>query len=443
MVHRRPLVAASRFASRSLVRSGSPLYATGATPSSAGISASAIVLPSGFQADSARRPLTRFTYRPSSGVTYTAPRGPLAVHVMRSPAGDHAGCSMRASLSTVLSVPVSRSRMRSFRLLAAIETYAMWRPSGEIAGHCSASSPFVSRASAPFACRVQSSAAARRARTNTIRPSRATVGSPSNNGDAVIRSGSAVAPVALTATRHKSKLPERLEEKTIAEPSGVQAGSRSHAGPIVSFVHSPRAEMIHRSPCTVTASRPSRAYAGCRAATPAWTADGVCATSVSIERTSSIERLRAGSEVTGSSMPHNHASTRVDGTSGTARADARRGQGSGVRGQCSWIQRILKEEEMPRGDKSSYTDKQKRQARHIEQGYEGRGVGEREAERRAWATVNAETHGGKRSGSGRGRSENHEPSRKGGRLGGSSQSHSERSRAAKKGWETRRRHGNT
>ena len=98
---------------------------------------------------------------------------------------------------------------------------------------------------------------------------------------------------------------------------------------------------------------------------------------------------------------------------------------------------------MPRGDKSSYTDKQKRQGRHIEQGYEGRGVGEREAERRAWATVNAETHGGQRSGSGRGRSENHEPSRKGGRLGGSSQSHSERSRAAKKGWETRRRHGNT
>ena len=98
---------------------------------------------------------------------------------------------------------------------------------------------------------------------------------------------------------------------------------------------------------------------------------------------------------------------------------------------------------MPRGDKSSYTDKQKRQARHIEQGYEDRGVGEREAERRAWATVNAETHGGKHSGSGRGRSENHEPSRKGGRLGGSSQSHSERSRAARKGWETRRRHGNT
>lgn len=96
---------------------------------------------------------------------------------------------------------------------------------------------------------------------------------------------------------------------------------------------------------------------------------------------------------------------------------------------------------MPRGDKSAYTDKQKRQAQHIEEGYESRGVSEKEAERRAWATVNAETHGGKLSGSGRGRAENHEPSRRGGHKGGSSQSHEERSRAAKKGWETRRREG--
>jgi plasmid stabilization system protein ParE len=73
---------------------------------------------------------------------------------------------------------------------------------------------------------------------------------------------------------------------------------------------------------------------------------------------------------------------------------------------------------MPRGDKSSYTDKQKRQAEHIEDGYEKRGVSHMEAERRAWATVNAETHGGKKSGSGRGKEENHAPSRKGGRLGG-------------------------
>jgi plasmid stabilization system protein ParE len=96
---------------------------------------------------------------------------------------------------------------------------------------------------------------------------------------------------------------------------------------------------------------------------------------------------------------------------------------------------------MPRGDKSSYTDKQKRQAEHIEEGYEKRGVSGDEAERRAWATVNKETHGGKKSGSGRGRAENHEPSRRGGRAGGSSQTHEERSRAARKGWETRRHGG--
>lgn len=56
---------------------------------------------------------------------------------------------------------------------------------------------------------------------------------------------------------------------------------------------------------------------------------------------------------------------------------------------------------MPQGDKSAYTDKQKREARHIEQGYEKRGVSEKEAERRAWATVNKQDGGGKKSGSGR------------------------------------------
>ena len=64
---------------------------------------------------------------------------------------------------------------------------------------------------------------------------------------------------------------------------------------------------------------------------------------------------------------------------------------------------------MPRGDKSSYTDKQKRQAEHIEEGYEKRGISDREAARRAWATVNKETHGGKKSGSGRGKPEDHAP----------------------------------
>lgn len=61
---------------------------------------------------------------------------------------------------------------------------------------------------------------------------------------------------------------------------------------------------------------------------------------------------------------------------------------------------------MPRGDKSAYTDKQKRQAEHIEEGYQERGVPEEEAERRAWATVNKTSGGGKKSGSGRGKAEN-------------------------------------
>ncbi|MBC8108581.1 MAG: plasmid stabilization protein [Anaerolineae bacterium] len=73
---------------------------------------------------------------------------------------------------------------------------------------------------------------------------------------------------------------------------------------------------------------------------------------------------------------------------------------------------------MPRGDKSSYTGKQKRKAEHIEEGYEKRGVGKREAERRAWATVNKKTGGGKKSGSGREKPENRSSSRKGGKKGG-------------------------
>lgn len=94
---------------------------------------------------------------------------------------------------------------------------------------------------------------------------------------------------------------------------------------------------------------------------------------------------------------------------------------------------------MPRGDKSSYTGKQKRKAEHIEEGYEKRGVGAKEAKRRAWATVNKETGGGKKPGSGRGKKENRSSSKKGGRIGGSSQSASKRSAAAKKGWATRRK----
>lgn len=73
---------------------------------------------------------------------------------------------------------------------------------------------------------------------------------------------------------------------------------------------------------------------------------------------------------------------------------------------------------MPRGDKSSYTDKQKRKAEHIEEGYEDKGVSKKEAERRAWATVNKESGGGKKSGSGRGKKENRSASRKGGKKAG-------------------------
>jgi len=73
---------------------------------------------------------------------------------------------------------------------------------------------------------------------------------------------------------------------------------------------------------------------------------------------------------------------------------------------------------MPRGSKEAYTGKQKRKAEHIEEGYEDRGVSKKEAERRAWATVNKEDHGGKKAGSGRGKEENKEPSKRGGRIGG-------------------------
>lgn len=73
---------------------------------------------------------------------------------------------------------------------------------------------------------------------------------------------------------------------------------------------------------------------------------------------------------------------------------------------------------MPQGDKSSYTDKQKRQAEHIEEGYEDRGVSKTEAERRAWATVNKSSGGGKKSGSGRGRKVDNTSAKKDGRKGG-------------------------
>ena len=97
---------------------------------------------------------------------------------------------------------------------------------------------------------------------------------------------------------------------------------------------------------------------------------------------------------------------------------------------------------MPQGDKSSYTDKQKRKAAHIAAGYEDRGASESEAERRAWATVNKESGGGNKSGSGRGKPDTHGSSRKGGKSGATAsteRSATDRSAAAKKGWETRRK----
>lgn len=99
---------------------------------------------------------------------------------------------------------------------------------------------------------------------------------------------------------------------------------------------------------------------------------------------------------------------------------------------------------MPQGDKSAYTDKQKRKAEHIEEGYEARGVPKKEAEARAWATVNKESGGGNKTGSGRGKADTNVSSKRGGKKGGAaadSRSAADRSAAAKKGWETRRKKG--
>jgi plasmid stabilization system protein ParE len=102
----------------------------------------------------------------------------------------------------------------------------------------------------------------------------------------------------------------------------------------------------------------------------------------------------------------------------------------------------VEEAVMPRGDKSKYTDRQKRKAEHIEEGYEKRGVSRKEAERRAWATVNKEEGGGNKSGSGRGVPDTKVSSRKGGRLGGRAAARrpaAARSASAKKAAATRKR----
>lgn len=95
---------------------------------------------------------------------------------------------------------------------------------------------------------------------------------------------------------------------------------------------------------------------------------------------------------------------------------------------------------MPRGDKDKYTDKQKRQAEKIAESYEDRGLGDKEAERRAWATVNKDSGGGKKSGSGRGKKVEHKAAKKGGKLGGAAsakRSKSAKSASAKKAAATR------
>jgi plasmid stabilization system protein ParE len=100
---------------------------------------------------------------------------------------------------------------------------------------------------------------------------------------------------------------------------------------------------------------------------------------------------------------------------------------------------------MPRGEKSKYTDKQERKADHIADGYQKRGLGKKEAKRRAWATVNKDDGGGKRpGGSGRGVHTGHPAAHKGGRLGGkaaAARPAATRSASAKKAAATRRRRG--
>lgn len=96
---------------------------------------------------------------------------------------------------------------------------------------------------------------------------------------------------------------------------------------------------------------------------------------------------------------------------------------------------------MPQGDKDKYTDKQKRKAEHIEESYEDRGAPKNEAERRAWATVNKESGGGNKSGSGRGNPDTHESSEAGGKKGGEASAHrpaADRSASAKKAAATRK-----
>jgi plasmid stabilization system protein ParE len=97
---------------------------------------------------------------------------------------------------------------------------------------------------------------------------------------------------------------------------------------------------------------------------------------------------------------------------------------------------------MPRGDKSKYTDKQKRKAEHIEESYEKRGLSPKAAAARAWAIVNKESGGGNKSGSGRGVPDTTVSAEKGGRIGGqrsAARPAAARKASAKKAAATRKR----
>ena len=95
---------------------------------------------------------------------------------------------------------------------------------------------------------------------------------------------------------------------------------------------------------------------------------------------------------------------------------------------------------MPRGDKGAYTDKQKRKAEHIAEGYEDEGVSKKEAKSRAWATVNKDSGGGNKSGSGRCKNDSNASASRCGKK--AAQNRADRSAAARKGWETRRKKAN-
>lgn len=97
---------------------------------------------------------------------------------------------------------------------------------------------------------------------------------------------------------------------------------------------------------------------------------------------------------------------------------------------------------MPRGDKSKYTSKQKRQAQHVEEGYEERGASRKKVAARGWATVNKMSAGGKRpGGAGRGKPENKAPAKVGGSRGGraaASRPQAARKASAQRGAQTRK-----